>query len=216
MVAAMLWSAPLFAQEAEPADAPIAPDAATDTARATETLWATGVEYVEAEAHIVKVVDDSVYVDVGGARGILPGAEMTYYESVAITDLEGKPLGADQVAAGTLIIEHVEDNMSTASIAQSKTAPVRGMLVKYFAPKIAIAQTGDEKTNCPQDMQIIASGSFAYTPGALSRDAYVENEEFKAETPAFCMDIKPQDKKLTWREARDFCGAQGKRLCGRE
>ena len=190
--------------------------ARAQAAAATATIWATGVEYIEVQAHIVNVAGGAVYVDAGGDNGIVPGMEMTYYETVDITGLDGNRLGQDYAPAGVLRIERVDEAMSVGKVEDSRLEPVRGMIVKYLAPKSSAAPPAAEKTHCPDSMQFVASGTFVYSPGALSRDSFVDAQEFKSETGSFCMDIEPQKGNKSWREARDFCGAQGKRLCGRE
>ena len=209
------WTCVRAAAQDVPAATNTVPAHATGThAPAADSVWATGVEYVEIQAHIVKITDAAVYVDAGGEQGVTPGASMTYFESVDITDMQGNALGTDLVAAGVLRVDHVDERLCSAAIVTQTKEPQRGMLVKFLAAREP--DTAQGKTLCPEDMQLVPGGSFAYVPGALTRDSFVDSTPQTGDTDNFCVDIEPDKQMMSWREARDACGALGKRLCARE
>lgn len=179
--------------------------------------WATKEGYIEADAHIVQVNEGAVYVDRGGMHGIVPGDIMRLYEEIEVTDLDGKKIGTDQRLLGTLRVEHVYEEMCTVAVVESLKLPVRGMIVRYLTPAPAEPDPGVERTKCPAGMQLVKGGAFSYFPGSISRDVLPDKQDPITErTENYCVDINPNKKQMTWSEARDTCGAQGKRLCARE
>jgi hypothetical protein len=193
---------------------PLPPGPLIDPAQES-LLNATGPELMQAEGHVVKVATETVYVDRGGLDGVVPGKSMTLLETIDITDMDGKPIGKDYREIGELRVKTAGDHLSSTEVAHSERTPERGMLVRYMAPKPLNMNPNADKTLCPMKMQLVRNGSFTFSPGALANDTYVDQAQVTEETDNFCVDITPQEDLVTWREARDFCGAMNKRLCTR-
>lgn len=185
-----------------------APAAATDSGVAGA---ATAPKMVEMEAVVTMVLQGVVVLDKGLYDGVATGSLLSLYDAA--------PDSATKV--GEISVVQAEEHISSAFVVKSDKAPEKGMIARYFVAPAATASVQPAAAleippplgTCPEDMQQVDAGEFAWAPGALTNIDAVSEKGGADVTGNFCVDVVPYKKKLSWPEAALYCGAQGKRLC---
>ena len=86
---------------------------------------------VGLEGSIIRITEGTVYIDIGGADGVKTGQEFCVIRAgEAITDLDGRVIGARNEIIGILTISKVEDRFSEAPAPEEGTALRKGDKVK--------------------------------------------------------------------------------------
>jgi len=94
-----------------------------------------GMPKVAWTGRVIDVRDGVVYVNATAADGMKPGLELLVFEQQPeLVDPEtGKSLGAPERRVGTIVIDHVLEKFSTATIS-SGTGIARGFVLRLSAP----------------------------------------------------------------------------------
>lgn len=85
------------------------------------------------EGSIIRITGEIVYIDIGSADGVTIGQEFSVIRTgEAITDLDGRVIGASNEVIGSLMISKVQDRFSEAAVKESTVAFRKGDKVKPF------------------------------------------------------------------------------------
>jgi TolB-like protein len=83
------------------------------------------------EGSIVRIADGTAYIDIGGADGVKPGQQFGVIRAgEAVTDLDGRVIGARNEIMGFLTVSRVEDRFSEAPVKEEETAFRKGDKVR--------------------------------------------------------------------------------------